>query len=190
MTAPGRMVSNQSASSCIAWLRVLVLAGCRVRRRRRAVLQHTSTEHTCRGVQATKVATLVTSHLPDLRSCTPRVHLLRVATASSHFHAGNIEQCSREKIHIPWPRTLSQVPATSTQSLHHNHTCDRSPRRQFPVSTCIKPTVINVSEHLSPRTSVNQKRNCNSNPCFHRRNFRASKAPFVAQHSISLESHW
>ena len=30
---------------------------------------------------------------------------------------------------IPWPRTLSHLPATSTHGLRRNHTCNRSPRR-------------------------------------------------------------
>ena len=40
MTHPSRMVSHQSTSSCIAWLRVLVPGGCRVRGSKRAIIQH------------------------------------------------------------------------------------------------------------------------------------------------------
>ena len=33
------------------------------------------------------------------------------------------------KSHIPWPRTLSHLPATSTHCLRRNHTCYHSPCR-------------------------------------------------------------
>ena len=52
MMTPPRQ-DGEPPKPCIAWLLVLVLGGCRVRGRRCAILQHTpSTEHTCRGVQA------------------------------------------------------------------------------------------------------------------------------------------
>ena len=67
----------------------------------------------------------------DLRSCTPRVHLLKVATASPHFHVrihvGSTEPCGRKKFSHSFSRTLSHVPATSTHGLRRNHTCHSSP---------------------------------------------------------------
>ena len=68
-----------------------------------------------------------------VHSSTPRVHLLRAATASSrfhvHIHVGSTEPCSRGKFHFPWPRALNHLPATPTHSLCRNHKCNRSPRR-------------------------------------------------------------
>ena len=122
------------------------------------------------------------THAPlGRQSCTPRVHL-RAATASSHLHVqmhvGITEVCSRRKVLIPWPGTLSHSPATSTRSLRRNHTCDRSPRRhsfrlymhQAHNHQCFR--TLSSVHHFRPEI---RKCNLNCDPCAHRRNFRAGR---------------
>ena len=103
MTHPGRVVSHQSASSCSALLLGFVLCGCRVRVLKWAIFDHTpSPEHTCRGFRRLEHHLFVETLLLDLCSCTPRVHLLRVAMTSTrfHIHVNSIELCSRRHFTI------------------------------------------------------------------------------------------
>ena len=90
----------------------------------------------------------------DRHSCTHPLREFNSSDLPRHHHAFTSTFASREKFHIPWSRKLSHLPATPTHSLRGNHTCNRSPRRHRFVSACIKPTVINVSAHLSPLTTT------------------------------------
>ena len=115
------------------------------------------------------------------------------------------------RFHIPWRRTLIHLPATSTHSLRRNHTCNRSPRRHsfrfymhqthrnlvdttfvraatVAINVCSHthrsmmgntPTASRIPEPISIAAfAVPSKENSSKQ--------WNSKAPIVAQHSISL----
>ena len=119
------------------------------------------------GFKATRMA-FVTSHLLDLQSCTPRVHLLRAATASSHLRFTFLHHAHRD---IYLQTVNSQV---SSQS--HVQTFPSS--TQFSFLHASKPTVVNDPAPLSPaKTFPSGNRKCtrNWNPCAHRYNSRAGR---------------
>ena len=115
---------------------------CRLRVLLGAIFDHIpSAEHVCRGFRRLESHLFVETHSLDLCSCTPRVHLLRVATASTRFH-----------IHTGhWSLILNLLPATLTQNLRAQCPARSTELRKLPKSAshvCLRnkrPLVCGVS---------------------------------------------
>ena len=129
MTHPNRMVNHQSASSCIARLRVLVLSGCRVRSRRRAILQHTPRLST-RVVQFKRLELQLLPHRTS-SICARALREFIFSELPQHRQVFTFTSTSaplnraREENFSPWPRTLSPLPASycitnSAANQHHS----------------------------------------------------------------------
>ena len=96
----GESSERQLVQCVVAWVRALWMS-CKVLIG--AIFDHTpSAEHTCRGFRRLEYHLFVETHPIDLCSCTPRVHLLNVATTSTrfHIHVNSIELCSRRHFTI------------------------------------------------------------------------------------------